>query len=464
MLPDEILLAIFDFFVDQDVGQAPHLSGIPRKKDIETWQTLVHVCRRWRSVVFGSPHRLKLRLVCTVKTPARDTLAVWPSLPLLIHDSVCFRESFDNIMALLEHSDRVCQINLGSVQSSHMEKLSAAMQEPFPELTLLVLLSRGTLPVLPNSFLGGSAPRLRKLWLEGIPFPGLPKLLLSATHLVYLILYDIPCSGYISPEAMLTALSTLTALERLSLGFLSPQSSPDLESGLPLPSTRSLLPVLTYFWFQGVSEYLDDLVACIDAPQLNKLYITLFNQTVFDTPQFIQFISRIPALKAFKKAHVAFDDSYAHVILSSKYGLLHVVIPCAEFNWQVSSVKQICTSSLPPLSMLEDLYIYENPCSYPDWQENIENTAWLELLHPFSSVKDLYLSRLFTPLIGPALQELVGGRTTEALPILQNIFLEGFEPSEPVQEGVREFVAARQASHDITVFRWNNSYGERALL
>ena len=462
MLPDEILLVIFDLFVDQDVDQPPHLPGILRKKDIETWQTLVHVCPRWRSVVFGSPRRLKLRLVCTVKTPARDTLDVWPAFPLIIHDGLCFRESFDNIMALLEHSDRVCQINLGSVPNSHMEKLSEAMQEPFSELTLLVLSSRGTLSVLPDSLLGGSAPRLRKLWLEGIPFPGLPKLLLSATHLVYLILYDIPRSGYISPEAMFTALSTLTALERLSLGFISPQSFPK-ETRPPLPPTRSLLPLLTYFWFQGISEYLDDLMARIDTPRVNKLYITLFSQIVFDTPQFIQFIGRTPALKAFKKAHLAFDDSFAYVILSSKYGLLHVGIECAEFNWQVSSLEQICTSSIPPLSTLEDLYIYENE-SHPDWQDNVENSEWLELLHPFSAVKDLYISRLFTPLIGSALQELIGGRMTEVLPTLRNIFLEGLEPSEPVQESVWQFVAARQVSQHIAVSRWNNSWGQRALL
>jgi hypothetical protein len=383
-------------------------------------------------------------------------------LPLLIQDSLSF--TFDNIMVLLEHSDRVCQINLGGIKSSHLEKLSAAIQEPFPELTLLILLSRGTLSVLPDSFLGGSAPRLRKLWLEGIPYPGLPKLLLSATHLVYLALYDIPRSGYISPEAMLTALSALTSLESLSLGFLSTRSFPNLESRHSLPPTRSLLPALTYFWFQGVSEYLDDLVARIDTPRVNKLYITLFNQIVFDTPQFIQLISRSPELKALKKAHVAFDDSYAHVILSSMYGLLHVVIPCSEFNRQVSSLEQICTSSLPPLSTLEDLYIYENPSSHPDWQENIDNTAWLELLHPFSAVKNLYLSWRFTPLIGLALQELIGGRMTEVLPTLQNILLEGFETSGPDQEGVQEFVSARQVSHHIAISCWDNSSVEKALL
>jgi hypothetical protein len=77
-------------------------------------------------------------------------------------------------------------------------------------------------------------------------------------------------------------------------------NTPDLLDDLlkrPPPLTRSVLSALTDFRFKGVSEYLEDLVARIDAPLLRELYITLFNQIVFDTPQFVQFISRTPELK-----------------------------------------------------------------------------------------------------------------------------------------------------------------------
>jgi hypothetical protein len=223
----------------------------------------------------------------------------------------------DDVIAVLERRDRVCQIDLMHISSSHLEKGSAAMQEPFPELTYLLLLSYDeTVPVLPDSFLGGSAPRLQLLRLDRIPFPGLPKLLLSAAHLVDLNLENIPHSGYISPEAMLIALSKLTSLRSLRLEFQSPKSRPDHASRCPPPRTRSVLPVLNYFCFKGVSEYLDNLVARIDAPQLNSLYITFFNQVVFDTPHFIQFISRTPALQNLEKARVAFEDGTANVNLS----------------------------------------------------------------------------------------------------------------------------------------------------
>ena len=460
MLPDDVLLEIFDLYVDEDLDKYEYY-----KTEIEVWQTLVHVCCRWRRVVFGSPRRLNLRLVCTSKTPARDTLDVWPSLPLLlrVQDSNP-TEDVDEILAVLERSDRIVKIKLSSVNGSNSEIVLAAMQVPFPELTVLLLHGDlGMVSVLPDSFLGGSAPRLQVLWLSRIPFPGLPKLLLSATHLVDLRYLNIPHSGYISPEAIVAVLSTLTSLKDLALGFESPQSRPDWANRRLPPLTRSVLPVLTFFWFKGACEYLEDVVTRIDAPRLNNLDITFFNQIVFDTPRFIQFISRSPALETFEKALVVFEHGAASVDLSSSQttgygGDFNVKIPCMELDWQISSMEQVCTSCLPPLSMLEDLYIYERPYSQPVWKDNIENTLWLELLRPFPAVKNLYLSVEFARHIVPALQELIGGRATEVLPALQNIFLEKLQPSGIVQEGIQQFIATRQVtSHRVAVSRWDNS-------
>ena len=135
----------------------------------------------------------------------------------------------DNIIAALEHHDQVSQIELNGFSSSELGYVtnSVAMQKPFPELTDLVLgVIKEDLPILPNSFLGGIAPCLRSLQFRNVPFPGLPKLLQSATHLVDLNLQNIPHYGYISPEAISTSLSTLTNLEKLSLCFQCPHISP----------------------------------------------------------------------------------------------------------------------------------------------------------------------------------------------------------------------------------------------
>ena len=456
-LPDDVLIAIFDQYVNGDVLQGPINTG-------KEWQPLVHVCRRWRSIVFGSPRHLKLQLFCTERTRARDMLDVWPALPLAIW---CDRikgvdnriGGVDNLIAALERRERVCQIALANVQSSDLEIILEAMQQPFPELTRLWIWS--DVSVVPDSFMGGSAPRLEFLQLHGIPFPGLRKLLLSATHLVRLLLINIPHSGYISPDMMATALSTLTRLEDLWLQFQSPRSCPDQASRRPPLSTHSVLPVLRAFRFKGVAEYLEDLVAHINAPRLNELNITFFNDIVFDTPQLMQFISRAPTSRTLEKANITLQNRGPSLDFSSRTsgnGRVYVEILCQGLDWQLSSLEQVCTSCLPPLSTLEDLYIHDHRYSQPDWEHDIENGLWLQLLHPFTAVKNLYLGEEIALLIGPALQELSEGRTTEVLPALQNIFLKGLEPSGPVQEGIRQFVASRQVtSRPIAVSIWDDS-------
>lgn len=77
---------------------------------------------------------------------------------------------------------------------------------------------------------------------------------------------------------------------------------------------------------------------------------------------------------------------------------------------------------------------------------------------PITALKNLYLSKEFARRIAPALQELVESGTTEVLPSLQNIFLEELQPSGPVQEGIQQFVAMREAtSYPVAVSRWDNS-------
>ncbi len=427
VLPDEVLLAIFDFYVD-----GPQDSN----KEIESWQLLVHVCRRWRRVVFGSPHRLDLQLVCTPGTPARDTLDVWPALPLLIQGMISSTSSVDDIIVALGHSGRVWSIELYGFSAWQLEKVLPTMQQPFPEITNLLLHCEDeTAPVILDSFMGRYVPRLRYLELEHVPFPELPKLLLSATHLIELHLSDIPHSGYISPEAMVTGLSVLTSLETISLRFQSPRSRPDRETQRPHPTTRSVLPNLTYFRFKGVSEYMEDLAARIDTPLLNGLDITFFNQIDFDTPLLAQFISRTPTFKTPNEASVFFHDSAVSVILPSQTAVYEgpkIEISCRESDWQLSSMAQICASSLPLLSTVEKLYIQTVPWPGP-WKNGIEDTQWLELLRSFTAVKILHVDGELTS-ITSTLQDL-GGRMTEVLPILQNINISRMTSNTTVTRG-----------------------------
>ena len=424
------------------------------KPAVDGWQSLVHVCRQWRNVIFRSPHRLKLQLYCTDKTPAKDRLDVWPALPLRVivrSVTVVTISGIDNVIAALEQSNRVCQVDL-YLANWQLEKVLAPMQVSFPELTDLYLSSYDeTSPVIPDSFLGRSAPHLRFLTLENISFPGLPKLLMSATHLVELNLHGIPHSGYISPKAIIALLSTLFSLGTLSLKFESPQSRPYRETQSLPPPKRSVLPSLHKFCFQGVTEYLEKIVTRIDTPQLEYMDITFFNQIDFDCPRLAQFIKCTPMFRVLDEAHVRFKDSFASVTLRSRTSIfenddLRVYISCREPDWQLSSIEQVCNFSFPSLPMIEDLYIKHYYSGLVWKNEAIENTLWFQLLLPFTAVKNFYLSKEFVPGIASALQELVGGRITEVLPSLQNIFVEGLESLGPFNfhENIGQFVAARQ--------------------
>jgi hypothetical protein len=218
------------------------------RKDTQAWHTLAHVCRKWRYVVFALSRWLRLELRCTNRSPAKKILDIWPALPIVIHAYFVNsrRSCVTNIIAALEQHGLVCRINIWGVPNSLLK--SAAMKKQFPELTDLTLRSiEQNAPVITESFLGGSAPRLHSLEFRGIPFPfpALGKLLLSTTDLVTLRLLDIPNSGYISPELIVTSLSALTRLQELFIDFRSPRCRADRERRHPTRLKRLVLPSLT---------------------------------------------------------------------------------------------------------------------------------------------------------------------------------------------------------------------------
>ena len=330
MLHNDVLLHIFEFYVAEDT-------------DTEKWITLVHVCRLWRSLVSQSPRRLNLQLSYPPNKWAMDILDIWPPLPLIIHDDFTTfsgESSVENpntIAAVkhILHKYRVSQIKIHYHQILDYIVDLAEMQRPFPELTHLRFRPYTfDGPILLDSFLGGSTPRLRSLVLFRIPFPALLNLLLSTTHLVNLELYDVPPLGYIPPELMATSLSALTRLNLLHLHFRFPNPHPILQGRCPPPLTRSILPNLTTIQFRGSSEYLEDILARIDAPRTNELCITFFNQFMFDTPQLFQFISRRLTLSTpVEKGRIRFCSNPIVVKFWSQTSdcvTLVVEIPCSD--------------------------------------------------------------------------------------------------------------------------------------
>ena len=422
ILPDNVLLESFDFCL-----RRAHDS--PLSYTLE-WHKLVHVCRRWRQIIFASPRRLDLQLLCTHGTPVRKNLGYWPaSFPIVIDYHVYWNpesgRSFlpndeDNVMAALEHPDRIRCLKL-TLPSSLLAKVSSVMREPFPTLTLLRLSSEDVdVLTLPSTFLGRYAPSLQEIYLEGIPFPTLPTLLLSASDLVNLQLHNIPNNGYISPEAMVTGLAALTRLETLSIRF---QTSFFCSNRTP-PLVRIILPSLTVFGFRGNSEYLEALVARIDAPRLAFSRITYFNQLIFQVPQLSRFISRAEnlGLAPFRHAQVGMRGSNVYINFVCGQGApfksyLFLQVSCQGLDWQVSSMAQILSQSSALLANVAHLSIHAQRLR-PGWKNDVDHADWLDLLRAFAVVETLLVSRQLAAHVALAFQGVTAMMAAEVLTAL----------------------------------------------
>jgi len=137
---------------------------------------------------------------------------------------------------------------------------------------------------------------------------------------------------------------------------------------------------------------------------------------------------------------------------------LVIQINCKELDYQISSLSQVCSSSFPLISALEEFEIWESDDLEPSrWKDDMEDTQWVEFLDPFTSLRNLYLTEEIAQRVCGALQELSIERATEVLPTLQNLFVGGVGSLQALQEAMGPFVAARPLSGNpasVVVHRW----------
>ena len=369
------------------------------------------------------------------------------------------KNGVENIIAALERRDRISDIFISDIRGPELEKLVPVLNK-LPVLTRFFLQSFDeSVPVLPETFLGGSAPRLQSFTLRDIPFLSFPKFILRFTHIAYLDLLNIRNSGYISPEVMATSLTALPHLEVLYLGFRSPPSG--LLQLSPPPLTRAALPALSNLTFIGASEYFEDFVARIDTPHLTLLRITFFLDLIFDIPRLRNFIDHTEGLKPFNQAAIVFSDWMIKIVFGpGSTPQFELQIRCERPDWQLSSITQIFNEQLPLLSHVEQLEIREFPL-FRDlkwkWTDDPDmySAQWLDLFRLFVAAQSLYVSVGLVSPVARALQDLTGQTATEVLPVLRTLFLQGLQPSGPVYEAMKSFDTARQLSHQpVLIQRW----------
>ena len=469
MLPDDVLLEIFDCFrldavTDPDPDRSDDPSspaGLACQWCPWEWNRLVHVCRRWRFLVFASPHRLDLRLVYTFKRPARlrkKALNSWPTLPIAIWypwksavggQSSCLEDE-NNASFALRYPDRIREINL-FLTGSLLLKLGAVLVS-FPSLEYLRLESQypaKSSPALPVGFLGGSTPRLRDIYLIGIAFPTLPLLLLSTRDLISLRLDKLSAKGCFSPEALSIGLSMTTQLKFLRIQFLplaSRFSRGTGSAGRPLKAC-TVLPALSEFHFCGDGPYLEDLVSRLDTPVLEQLKITFLLPSSFDTLQLSQFISRTKSLASPHQMSIMLLGEEIFVASKSQYSPLSkssflLKITCYEPDIHVT-LPNILTRLSPLLPDVQQLSM----TSFIPWSlwldpVGIDSALWLDFFRRLKSVTRLKVGCMFVPRMESALGQLPEEMVRRVLPALQDLYVGTCPTHRPFQK----FADAREVS------------------
>ncbi|KAN0140950.1 hypothetical protein V8E53_001394 [Lactarius tabidus] len=450
-LPDNVFLEIFDLCLC-DPTEYP----VRRTRE---WITLVHICQRWRRIIFASPRRLDLYLSCICGTPVRRNLVYWPPILPLVIDyprSVFFSMRTpgddDNIIVALTHTDRIHHVNIYAT-SSLFRKLATVMQKSFPVLTRLQLTwdqKDLQVPVLPRRFLGGSAPRLEYLYLSGVSFPRLPTILLSASNLLTLRLGDILES--VPPETMVVGLTVLTRLRTLSIKFNKGASQPDQWRSRSNPPVPTILPALTTFRYTGYSEYLEDLLALIDTPLVNDITIEYFLAEI-QVSQLSRFIGRTKTFKnaKFRRAHVNFYYDFVDVELELPQGEpqanITLTLLDAWIDIQVSYAVEVLDKLVAMFSNVGHLSTH-GECSQWRDLEDLDSIEWLQFLRLFPAVEQLHLSGDVVRHIASALEDIAEEMLTEVMPILHSLWLDEDDRSEddkPVGS-IERFLSLRQLS------------------
>ena len=456
VLSDDILIHIFNLYRHELAFYVNSKSW-----SWHQWRVLAHVCQRWRHTIFTWPNSLGVRIDCASRAAAVKALDVWPALPISIHSMfhIETRPSYkdqDSIIGVLEHRDRIVGIDLLGLTGSQLETCATFMQNPFPILRTLSLgCDAGTPPVISGMFLGGSAPRLKRFELQNVPFPTLQNFLSSTRDLVELHLVNIPRTGYVSPDVMVTSLAILTRLRSIRISFLSRRSFPKNSTDQsPLPQTRIVLPSLTTFMYGGVSKYLEDLMARIDAPLLNDLHLHFYHST-FDIPQLAQIIHRIEKIKTPYNADINFHYESVDVSLMSKWltgGDLRLEFWCDGLDKQLSLLEQVFSLCSPLLSHVGSLEFFDH-----DMHPDQDATLWLALLRPFNAVRSLiFWDQNSAVQVADLLGELAEERAGEVLPMLRAIRWYGscdWDEVEPlVIPLLQPFIDARELSgHPVEV-------------
>jgi len=234
-------------------------------------------------------------------------------------------------------------------------------------------------------------------------------------------------------------------LEILVIAFRFPVPDRDVElqfTHIPI-TTPITLPNLRWFWFQGVSAYLEAIVCRIATPRLERLHIQFFEQLTFSVPCLVQFMNTTKILR-FDRAVLDFSDMGVYALFLRETGafVFTMIVHCRHLNQQVSSVAQISSALGQVLSAVEHLDLEHKTHTRSSEEHNdIDRIEWRKLLRALNNVKTLHVEDGLVEELSRCLQLEDGELPLDLLPELQELTYVG---SSDAGDAFTSFIDARQ--------------------
>lgn len=441
-LPDELLVEIFDFYRQDKLDNVSNYQWWSIKLE---WFKLIHVCKRWRTVLFASSSRLDLRLVLPQKGGHMKTITSrhFPPLPIDIHYN-CTRRSIppndmSRILSALKRPDRIRRIAFIGTKAI-LGKLLKVTNCPLPALESVEIRdsSNGTL-YIPATFAKGSHLHLQTLKLDRIFLLSISRLLSSVPALTCLYLLLIHTNVGPPPAMLLLShLQGMPYLRRLDLELTMSMG----ELSQPTNSTENFtLSKLTSFRYRGHSAFLNTLIAGFTAPSLREIDIRLRGSAPFPVPHLSRFIDDIE--ERCHAVQVILEQTFSRVSLlgSSEYVGYHSPHFRLCSHLVPESIMQMNSAFLSKLITTDELSVI-----FLDNAEAEQDVIpWRRFLLQFPSVKVLRLYRTNYCRVASALHQDHGDNLA-FLPALKEIELCMGPPKDHASKlaAFEPFVSARQ--------------------
>ena len=429
-LPDEIILEIFDFYRQIFEHQPTYERDWNSKNG---WFKLAHVCRNWRSIVLTSSSRLQLRLFFTDGTPTRAAvLRGLPHLPIVVDYlriawTVGRLGSENRLISALRYPNRVNKITM-KVSFSNRNTITRAIDCAFPTLETLELHNTGAPGFcFPPTFLMTSTKSLQRLEIPGATLTSLPPLLTATIALVDLTLGIDTISSPLQGVSLLALLQNLSRLRHLDVSvrqFYTPHTR-----AIPPMKTDGTVSLaeLTSLRFKGNATEVEELVAGLAIPSLQKLYVTLYcDNPAFHIPNLSAIIRNMGTLFNAAQIKVSMRGTYIISLLTHSHFIDD--LPFNIFVDGQSAIAQVGSELSTMLATVEDLFIAFYPPYIHFGSLRVDVAPLLEKLH---NVKILRVQHGLETEVADVLREYNGQPMTNHLHrVLDGADLDATIPSD----------------------------------